>query len=155
MSRPDMLRENIPMPAEKDNAGMFRRIARRYFRAVVVYLSLGVVIGTLMMRFGNNNFQFFHGHMLLVGALLFAAYGAGSLWIAGRVDKISPSGSFAFLAAVQFWLANIGLPGMLLWTVLPVGLGPGWIGAIFGLMEAAAAVLYGLMLWRALKTIEL
>jgi len=142
------------MVAEKGSADVFRRIARRYFRAAVVYLSLGVVVGTVMMRFGNNNYQFFHGHMLLVGVLLFAVYGIGSLWISSRVDKMSPPGPSTFLAVAQFWLANIGLPGMLLWSVLPIGLGPGWIGAVFGLMEAVAAVMYGLMSWRVLKTIE-
>ncbi|MCL1926952.1 MAG: hypothetical protein FWF95_07455 [Syntrophorhabdaceae bacterium] len=144
----------MPAFAESGNACAFRRIARWYFRAAVVYLSLGAVVGALMMRFGNDNFKFFHSHMLLVGTLLFAVYGIGNMWIANRADKMLPPGPSTFLAVVQFWLANIGLPGMLLWYVLPVGLVPDRIGVLFGFIEAAAAVMYGLMLWRGLKNME-
>ena len=55
----------------------FRRIARRYFRVAVFYLALGLLLGAAMLWFGNDNFQFLHSHMLLVGTGLFAAYGAG------------------------------------------------------------------------------
>ncbi|MCL2102544.1 MAG: hypothetical protein FWH25_00735 [Syntrophorhabdaceae bacterium] len=140
--------------AEKDNVGAIRRIARWYLHAATFYLSLGAVLGVVMIWHGNDNYQFLHGHMLLVGALVFAFYGAGNLWISGRAEKMPLSGPPASLAVAQFWLANIGLPGMLLWSVAPVGLGPGWIGAVFGLMEAVAAVMYGLMARRVLKTIE-
>ncbi len=56
------------------------------------------------------------------------------------------------LAAKQFWLANIGLPGMLLGSVLPVGYGLDRIGVLFGLMEAAAAVMFAVVMNRELKT---
>ena len=143
---------NMSQPIETGNALAFRRAAKRYFYAAAVYLSLGSVLGVLMMWFGNDNFQFLHSHMMLVGVLLFAAYGAGNLWIARQADSAPPPDSCAFMAVAQFWLANIGLPGMLLGTVVPVGVGLDRIGVIFGLMEAAAAVLYGLMLHKALKT---
>jgi hypothetical protein len=138
---------------ERGDAGAFRRMARRYFLAATVYLSLGAILGALMIWFGNDNFQFLHGHMLLVGALLFAAYGAGDLWIAGRADGMPPPGPPASLAAAQFWLANIGLPGMLIGSVLPVGLDLDRLGVLFGFMEAAAAIMYALVLRRVLKTV--
>ncbi len=147
--------------------GAFRRIARRYFRVALFYLSLGAVLGALMMWFGNDNFMFLHGHMLLVGALLFGGYGAGYEWIAGRADtpppagasfpasggpsSSSPPGSASSRAAWQFWLANVGLPGMLLGSVLPVGLGVDRIGVLFALMEAAAAVMFAVLMGRELK----
>ena len=140
--------------AEKDKAGAFRRMARWYFCAVAFYLSLGAVLGAMMMWFGNDNFQFLHSHALLAGALLFAVYGAGNLWIAYLADNMSTPGPSVSLAVAQFWLANIGLPGMLFWSVLPVGLGPGRTGALFGFIEAVAAVMYGLIFRRALKTME-
>ena len=40
---------------------------------------------------------------------------------------------------------------MLLGSVLPVGLGLDRIGVLFGFMEAAAGVLFALLLRRALK----
>ncbi len=135
------------------DASGFRKIARRYFRAALIYLSLGAVLGALMMWFGNDNLQFLHGHMLLVGALLFGGYGAGYRWIAGQADAAPPAGATAdafsvSLAVKQFWLANIGLPGMLLGSVFPVGYGLDRIGVLFGFMEAAAAVMFGVVIRR-------
>jgi len=129
----------------------FRRIARRYFRAALFYLALGMLLGAGMLWFGNDNFQFLHSHMLLVGTGLFAAYGAGLWWIAGRSDAGPPPGVTPALANLQFWLANIGLPGMLAGSVLPVGLGLDRIGVLFGFIEAAAGILFALLLSRALK----
>ena len=142
---------NMSQPIETGDGFAFRRTARRYFYAAAVYLSLGSVLGLLLVWSGNDNFKFTHGHMMLVGVLLFAAYGAGNLWIAKQADSAPPPDSCASMAVAQFWLANIGLPGMLLGTVLPVGVGLDRVGFIFGLMEVAAAVLYGLMLRKALK----
>lgn len=130
---------------------VFRRVARRYFRVVLFYLVLGILLGAVMLWFGNDNFQFLHGHMLMVGTGLFAAYGAGFWWIAGRSDAGPLPGVTPALANFQFWIANVGLPGMLAGSVLPVGLGLDRIGVLFGLMEAAAGILFALLLARALK----
>jgi hypothetical protein len=128
-----------------------RRIARRYFRVALFYLALGLLLGAGMLWFGNDNFQFLHSHMLLVGTGLFAAYGAGFWWIAGRADAGPPPGVTPTMANLQFWIANVGLPGMLAGSVLPVGLGLDRIGIPFGLMEAAAGILFAVLLSRALK----
>lgn len=137
-------------------ASDYGKLARRYFRVALFYLSLGSVFGALMMWFGNDNFEFFHGHMLLVGTLLFGGYGAGYRWIAGRAPGDLPPGASSpatvSLAVKQFWLANIGLPGMLLGSVLPVGYGLDRIGILFGLMEAAAAVMFAVVAGRAVRT---
>ena len=135
-------------PAEGE---AFRRIARRYFRVALFYLVLGVLLGAGMLWFGNDNFQFFHSHTLLVGMGLFAIYGCGFWWIAGRSDAQPLPGVTAALANVQFWLANVGLPGMLAGSVLPVGLGLDRVGVLFGFVEAAAGVLFSILLNRALK----
>jgi len=86
-----------------------------------------------------------------VGVGLFAGYGAGFSWIAGRSDAGPPPGVTPALATLQFWLANVGLPGMLAGSVLPVGLGLDRIGVLFGFIEAAAGVLFAVLLSRALK----
>jgi hypothetical protein len=129
----------------------FRRIARRYFLVALFYLSLGLLLGAGMMWFGNDNFQFFHGHTLLVGTVLFTAYGAGFWWIAGRADAGPLPGVTPALAGAQFYLANVGLPGMLAGSMLPVGLGLDRIGVLFGFIEAAAGILFAVLLSRALK----
>ena len=129
----------------------FRRIARWYFRVALIYLALGLLLGAGMLWFGNDNFQFLHSHMLLVGTGLFAGYGAGFRWIAGRSDAGPLPGVTQALASAQFYLANAGLPGMLAGSVLPVGLGLDRIGVLFGFLEAAAGVLAAVLLSRALK----
>ena len=129
----------------------FRRIARRYFRVALFYLALGMLLGAGMLWFGNDNFQFLHSHMLLVGTGLFAAYGAGFSWIAGRSDTGPLPGVTPTLAGAQFWAANIGLPGMLLGSVLPVGLGLDRIGVLFGFLEAGGAFLFAVLVYRALR----
>ena len=129
----------------------FRRIARWYFRVALIYLALGLLLGAGMLWFGNDNFQFLHSHMLLVGTGLFAGYGAGFRWIAGRSDAGPLPGVTQAQASAQFYLANVGLPGMLAGSVLPVGLGLDRIGVLFGFLEAAAGVLFALLLSRALK----
>jgi hypothetical protein len=130
----------------------FRRIARRYFRVGLFYLSLGLLLGAGMLWFGNDNFQFLHSHMLLVGVGLFGAYGAGLRWIAGRSDADPLPGVTPALSNVQFWLANVGLPGMLAGSVLPVGLGLDRVGVLFGFTSAAAGILFAVLLSRALKS---
>lgn len=130
---------------------VFRRIARRYVRVALFYLTLGMLLGAGMLWFGNDNFQFLHSHMLLVGVGLFGAYGAGIWWIAGGVGSEPLPGVTPALARTQFYLANVGLPGMLAGSVLPVGLGLDRIGVLFGFIEAAAGVLFALLLSRALK----
>ena len=132
----------------------FQIVARRYFRVALFYLALGMLLGAAMLWFGNDNFQFLHGHMLLVRTVLFAAYGAGFWWIAGRSDASPPPGVTPGLANLQFWIANVGLPGMLAGSVLPVGLGLDRIGVLFGFLEAAAGVLFAVLLHRALKARE-
>ncbi len=129
----------------------FRRIARRYFRAAGLYLALGLLLGAAMLWFGNDNFLFLHGHMLLVGVGLFFVYGAGTWWIAGRADAGPLPGVTPGLATAQFWLANIGLPGMLAGSVLPVGLGLDRIGVLFGFVEAFAGVLFTILVGRSIK----
>jgi len=132
----------------------FRRLSRRYVRVSLFYLTLGLLLGVGMMYFGNDNFQFLHSHMLLVGTGLFAAYGAGFRWIGLKADAGPLPGVSAAAANVQFWIANAGLPGMLLGSVLPVGLGLDRIGILFGFMEAAAGAHFALLLNRALKVKE-
>ncbi len=129
----------------------FRRLARRYFQVALGYFALGVLLGAAMMYFGNDNFQFLHSHMLLVGAGLFTGYGAGLRWIASGADAEPMPGVTPAMANGQFWLANFGLPGMLAGSVLPVGLGLDRVGVLFGLLEAVAGVLFALLLSRALR----
>ena len=129
----------------------FRSIARSYFRVALIYLALGLLLGAGMLWFGNDNFQFLHSHMLVVGTGLFAGYGGGFWWIAGRSDAGPLPGVTQALASAQFYLANVGLPGMLAGSVLPVGLGLDRIGVLFGFLEAGGGILFAVLISRALR----
>ena len=121
------------------------RLCRRYIRVAFFYLALGLLLGAGMLAFGNDNFQFLHVHMLLVGFVLFLIYGIGF--------KLIPTMFFGLprvvhigLAEWQFYLANIGLAGMLVGAVMPVGLGLDRLAVLFGLVETAAGILFAVLM---------
>ena len=62
---------------ERKTQDRLSRLCRRYIRVTFVYLVLGLVLGVGMLAFGNDNFQFVHVHMLLIGFVLFLIYGIG------------------------------------------------------------------------------
>ncbi|NJD61761.1 MAG: hypothetical protein FIA93_03480, partial [Deltaproteobacteria bacterium] len=126
-----------PSVQDRSTQDRLHRLCRRYIRAAFFYLALGLLLGVGMMAFGSDNLQFVHAHMLLIGFVLFLIYGIGF--------KLIPTMFFGLprvvhigWAEAQFVLANIGLVGMLLGAVMPVGLGLDRISVLFGLVEAAA-----------------
>ncbi|MGB7972206.1 MAG: hypothetical protein WCF31_09585 [Candidatus Deferrimicrobiaceae bacterium] len=135
---------------ERRTQERLNRLCRWYIRVAFLYLALGMVLGVGMLAFGNDNFQFVHVHMLLVGFVLFLIYGIGYKLIPTmffglpRVENIG-------WAETQFWLANIGLVGLLAGAVLPVGLGLDGIALSSGVIEAAAGILF---VWLMGKTIR-
>lgn len=126
------------------------RLCRRYIRVAFAYLAAGLVLGAAMLAFGNDNFQFVHAHMLLVGFVLFLIYGIGYKLIPTMFFGLPRISSIA-LAEVQFWLANAGLAGMLAGSILPVGLGLDGVAVFFGLVEAAAGILFVAVMGRTIK----
>ena len=126
------------------------RLCRRYIRVAFVYLVLGLLLGVGMLAFGNDNFQFVHVHMLLVGFVLFLIYGIGYKLLPTMFFGLPRVASIGW-AEVQFWMANLGLAGMLAGAVLPVGLGLDRVALLFGLVEAAAGALFVVLIGRTLR----
>lgn len=125
------------------------RIGRRFLRASLFYLSTGTLLGLVMLAWGNDNFQFVHAHMLMVGGVLFAVYAFGLLLLPGRFgrsDAVHPG-----WAQAQFVLANLGLAGMLVGSLLPVGYGLDRIALAFGAVEALSVVMYAFVIGAALR----
>jgi hypothetical protein len=135
---------------ERRTQERLNRLCRWYIRVAFLYLALGLVLGVGMLAFGNDNFQFVHVHMLLVGFVLFLIYGIGYKLIPTmffglpRVENIG-------WAEAQFWLANIGLVGMLAGAVLPVGLGLDGIALSSGVIEAAAGILFVRLMGKTIR----
>jgi hypothetical protein len=135
---------------ERRTQERLNRLCRWYIRVAFLYLALGLVLGVGMLAFGNDNFQFVHVHMLLVGFVLFLIYGIGYKLIPTMFFGLPKVENIGW-AEAQFWLANIGLVGMLAGAVLPVGLGLDGIALSSGVIEAAAGILF---VWLMGKTIR-
>lgn len=136
---------------ERRTQDRLNRLCRRYIRVAFCYLVLGMILGVGMLSFGNDNFQYVHVHMLLVGFVLFLIYGIGYKLIPTMffgLPKVERIG----WAEAQFWLANAGLVGMLAGAVMPVGLGLDGITVLFGAVETAAGILFVVLMGRTIRT---
>lgn len=139
-----------PSVTDRATQDRLHRLCRRYIRVAFVYLVLGLVLGEAMLLFGNDNFRFVHVHMLLVGFVLFLIYGIGYKLIPTMffgLPKIAHIG----WAEVQFLLANVGLVGLLVGAVMPVGLGLDRLAVLFGLVEVAAAIVFVVLMGKTVK----
>lgn len=117
-----------------------RRIGRRHLRVSLFYLSLGSLLGVAMMAWGNDNFQFVHAHMVMFGGVLFSIFGIGLLLVPARFGR--PDAIHAGWAHAQFFMANLGLAGMLAGALMPVGYGLDRIAVGFGALLSLSVVLY-------------
>lgn len=135
---------------ERKTQERLNRLCRRYIRVAFFYLVLGLLLGLGMLAFGNDNFQFVHVHMLLVGFVLFLIYGIGYKLIPTMFFGLPKVGNIGW-AEAQFWLANVGLAGLLAGAVMPVGLGLDRIALLFGTIEAAAGILFVVLMGKTIR----
>jgi hypothetical protein len=135
---------------ERKTQDRLNRLCRRYIRVAFFYLVLGLLLGVGMLAFGNDNFQFLHVHMLLVGFLLFLIYGIGYKLIPTMFFGLPKVGSIGW-AEAQFWLANVGLVGLLAGAIMPVGFGLDRIALFFGAVEAAAGILFVVLMGKTIR----
>ena len=135
---------------ERKTQDRLNRLCRRYIRIAFVYLVLGLLLGLGMLAFGNDNFQFVHVHMLLVGFVLFLIYGIGYKLIPTMFFGLPKVGNIGW-AEAQFWLANVGLVGLLAGAVMPVGFGLDRIALLFGTIEAAAGILFVVLMGKTIR----
>jgi hypothetical protein len=135
---------------ERKTQDRLNRLCRRYLRVAFFYLVLGLLLGLGMLAFGNDNFQFVHVHMLLVGFVLFLIYGIGYKLIPTMFFGLPKVENIGW-AEAQFWLANIGLAGLLAGAVMPVGLGLDRIALLFGTIETAAGILFVVLMGKTIR----
>ena len=138
-----------PSVQDRVTQDRLHRLCRRYIRVSFFYLALGLLLGVGMLAFGNDNFLFVHTHVLLVGFVLFLIYGIGFKLIPTMFFGL-PRVANIGLAETQFWLANVGLAGMLIGAVMPVGLGLDRISVLFGVVEAGAGILFAVLMGKTL-----
>lgn len=95
------------------------RLAFRFLRCALAYFAVGVTLGGLMFLGLVSLPMFVHVHLNLFGFVLMLVF--------GMVFKLVPpmfvrrQGLFSLrMARAQFWLANLGLIGMVVTYALPV-----------------------------------
>ena len=95
------------------------RLAFRFLRCAMAYLAVGVTLGGLMFLGLVSLPMFVHAHLNLFGFVLMLVF--------GMVFKLVPpmfvrrQGLFSLrMAQAQFWLANLGLIGMVVTYAMPV-----------------------------------
>ncbi|PIP69947.1 MAG: hypothetical protein COW90_07965 [Nitrospirae bacterium CG22_combo_CG10-13_8_21_14_all_44_11] len=119
------------------------RFVKNFILMSIVYLTSAAVLGVFM--FGNPSlmqFKFVHSHLMLLGWVSMMIYGVGYHILPRFAGKLIKSKA---MAELQFWLANIGIVGMLLFYTLGVynqtdsyrG-----ITAAFGAVEAVSIFLF-------------
>jgi len=139
-----------PSVTDRSTQDRLHRLCRRYIRAAFVYLVLGLLLGEGMLLYGNDNYRFLHVHMLLVGFVLFLIYGIGYKLIPTMFFGL-PKVAHIGWAEIQFYLANVGLVGLLVGAVMPVGLGLDRLAVLFGLVETAAGIVFVVLMGKTVK----
>jgi cbb3-type cytochrome oxidase subunit 1 len=120
------------------------RFARNFVIMSIVYLAVASIVGVCMLATDSYmHFKFVHSHLMLIGWVSMMIYGVGYHILprfSGRPLK-HPG-----LGEPHFWLSNIGLVGMLVFSVLAgSSADPGpyrIIAAASGLLQMAASFLF-------------
>jgi cbb3-type cytochrome oxidase subunit 1 len=120
----------------------------RFIKMSLVYLAIGATLGALFPVFPRLlGLKYAHVHLNLLGFMSMMVYGVAYHILPRFQGKMLHSER---LAEVQFWLANIGLIGLAIfsalrayWPALPVTVPL----AISGLVELAAIYLFVANMW--------
>ncbi|MBI4689425.1 MAG: hypothetical protein HY754_04030 [Nitrospirae bacterium] len=119
------------------------RFVKNFILMSIVYLAIATALGILMLHNQSlMSLKFVHSHLNMLGWVSMMIYGVGYHILprfAGRLIKSKTMGE------VQFWFANVGLVGMLLFYTLetynPSGLYKGLV-IMFGIIEAISIFLF-------------
>jgi len=119
------------------------RFVKSFILMGIVYLAIATVLGIFMLGYPSlMQFKFVHSHLMMLGWVSMMIYGVGYHILPRFAGKLLKSQK---LGELQFWLANIGLVGMLafytLGTYNPSGLYRGLVIAS-GLIEALSISMF-------------
>lgn len=92
------------------------RFVKNFILMSIFYFAVAAIVGVLMLVEPDMlAYKFLHSHMMLLGWVSMMIYGVGYHILPRFVGKLLRSVS---MGAAQFWLANVGLLGMLLFYTL-------------------------------------
>ncbi|MDP3110908.1 MAG: cbb3-type cytochrome c oxidase subunit I [Thermodesulfovibrionales bacterium] len=87
------------------------RFVKNFIVMSIVYLAIASILGVFMIaRPSLLLLKFVHSHLMLIGWVSMMIYGVGYHILPRFAGKLIKSKT---MAELQFWLANIGLVGML------------------------------------------
>jgi hypothetical protein len=112
-------------------------IDRAFVAAGLAWLILGMLLGFYMGASGDNRFLNVHVAMLMGGFVVLTIYGV--------LYRLWPAMQKKALAKLQFWIAIIGVLGIVAGTVLMVLGGGVMIVALGSALAIVAAALMGWM----------
>lgn len=119
------------------------RFVKAFIAASMVYLVLASTVGIIMLVDPSYRYlRFAHSHLNLLGWVSMMIYGVGYHVLPRFAGKRLKS---VLLGEIQFYLANIGLVGMLFFYTLPMvkpELSFQWPLALFGIMEVLSIMLF-------------
>jgi cytochrome c oxidase cbb3-type subunit 1 len=94
------------------------RYVKNFIVMSIVYLSIASVVGILMIVDSEfMNLRFIHSHFMLLGWVSMMIYGVGYHILPRFSGKLIKS---KVVAEAQFWLANAGLIGLVLFYTLEI-----------------------------------
>jgi cbb3-type cytochrome oxidase subunit 1 len=93
------------------------RYVKNFILMSVIYLSLAGFLGVMMLVHPSisGTYKFAHSHLMLLGWVSMMIFGVGYHILPRFTGKLLKQPR---LAELQFWLANIGLAGMVAFDVL-------------------------------------
>jgi len=124
-----------------------------FIKASLIYFALGSVVGVLMIIWPEWSYVYksVHAHLNLLGFMSMMVFGVGNHILPRFSGRPLHSQG---IARAQFWLANVGLIGLVLsWAFL--GHRGGWIlQASLALFAGVATIAIFLFVYNIMKTIR-
>lgn len=127
------------------------KYAKAFVRASLVYLTVGTVLGVLMVLWPDTRFALtrVHTHINLLGFMAMMVYGVGYHILPRFMGRPVYSQR---LGIVQVWLANITLVGLCVawvWEALEGGTGH-VLAIIFASGHGLSIILFVVNLWKSM-----
>ena len=120
------------------------KFVKNFIAMSMIYLTVASLLGVMMLPNPELlRFKFVHSHLMLLGWVSMMIYGVGYHILPRFAGKLIKQPA---ICVAQFWLANIGLVGMLVfYSAAQQSPQVGWFTTatvLFGLMEAASIVMF-------------
>lgn len=118
-------------------------LASRFLRVAVIYALMGMALGIGMGVAYDFTLRGVHTHLNLLGWV--------SMAIAGLFYRTIPEAAEGLLPSVQFWLANLGMLG-LVGAIALISSGYAWalpIAIVSSILVIAAMALFAVIVFRA------